>query len=77
MIQQVYGVADDRRDLLQLLDQEAPVLAAEEEELLDEATRVAAEGPIEPDSDLGDVIDSIGDDVIDAAELEDSEPDEK
>jgi len=45
MIQQVYGVADDRRDLLQLLDQEAPVLAAEEEELLDEATRVAAESP--------------------------------
>jgi hypothetical protein len=77
MILQVYGVADDRRDLLQLLDQEAPVLAAEEEELLDEATRVAAEGAIEPDSDLGDVIDSIGDDVIDAAELEDSEPDEK
>lgn len=37
MIQQAYGIANDQRDLLRLLDEEAPVLAAEEDELGDMA----------------------------------------
>ncbi len=33
MIQQSYGIARDQRDLMRLLDEEAPIIAAEEEEL--------------------------------------------
>jgi len=35
MIQQAYGLTSDQRDLMQLLDEEAPILAAEEDELGD------------------------------------------
>jgi hypothetical protein len=76
MIQQAYGVADDRRDLLQLLDQTAPELAAEEEELVDEAARVAAETSLDSESDLGDVIEEIGDEDVSGTESEDSKFDE-
>lgn len=44
MIQQAYGVANDQRDLMQLLDQEAPTLAAEEDELGDLAMEESVAG---------------------------------
>jgi transcriptional regulator with XRE-family HTH domain len=47
MIQQPYGIAGDQRDLLQLLDDEAPVLAAEEEELSDLALGEFGDGAAE------------------------------
>jgi hypothetical protein len=35
LIQQSYGISDDQRDLMRLLDEEAPLITAEEEELVD------------------------------------------
>jgi transcriptional regulator with XRE-family HTH domain len=35
MIHQAYGIASDQRDLMRLLDDEAPLIAAEEDELVD------------------------------------------
>jgi hypothetical protein len=35
MIQQSYGIADDQRDLMSQLDEEAQIIAAEEEEIAD------------------------------------------
>ena len=53
MIQQPYGIAGDQRDLLKLLDEEAPVLAAEEEELSDLALGEFGDGTVEEESEAG------------------------
>jgi len=37
LIQQAYGILGDQRDLMRLLDEAAPVIAAEEEQLVDMA----------------------------------------
>ena len=37
LIQQCYGIEGDERDLMKLLDEEAPLIAAEEEEQADNA----------------------------------------
>jgi HTH-type transcriptional regulator, competence development regulator len=42
-IQQSYGIAGDERDLMKLLDEEAPLLAAEEEEQADSALENSTE----------------------------------
>lgn len=46
LIQQSYGIADDNRDLMRLLDEEAPTIAAQEDEKADLAalTSLEAEG---------------------------------
>lgn len=43
MIDVPYGILDDQRDLMRLLDEEAPLLAAEEEELADIALEAELE----------------------------------
>jgi hypothetical protein len=57
MIQQAYGIARDQRDLMQLLDEEAPVLAAEEDELGDLAMEESVEinGEEEYEKRIGEV----------------------
>ena len=37
LIQQSYGIAGDQRDLMRMLDEEAPLIAAEEEQDVDTA----------------------------------------
>lgn len=57
-VQQAYGVAQDQRDLLRLLDQEAPLLAEIEEERADEATEAELSGEViveEEEDELADV----------------------
>jgi len=49
-IQQPWGIAGDQEDLLQLLDEEAPVIAAEEEERVD----TMIEEELQPGSDIYD-----------------------
>jgi len=46
VIEVPYGILDDQRDLMRLLDEEAPLLAAEEEELAD----IALEGEMEEEA---------------------------
>ncbi len=60
VIQQSYGIAGDQKDLMRLLDEEAPLIAAEEEENADNATAVdLASDPLEdegaPEEFEGDV----------------------
>src|SRR5262249_27602331 len=42
-IQQSYGISDDQRPLMKLLDEEAPLIAAEEDELADIALELSEE----------------------------------
>lgn len=52
LIQLPYGIFGDRRDLMRELDEEAPVLAAQEDEAVDEAFETELErGPLEEDED--------------------------
>jgi hypothetical protein len=44
IIQQSYGIAGDQKDLMRLLDEEAPLIAAEEEERAESATSGALSG---------------------------------
>ena len=60
-IQQSYGISYDNKDLMGLLDEEAPVIAQEEDEIADEAAEaemngiVEADLIIEPEEDLVDL----------------------
>jgi hypothetical protein len=59
LIQQSYGIDGDQRDLMRLLDEEAPLIAAEEEEKADHAT---SEGiPNEPSEDNTEIEEFEGD----------------
>jgi len=49
-IQQSYGIANDQKPLLKLLDEEAPLIAAEEDELAD----IAIEAEMGEEDDVGD-----------------------
>jgi len=65
-VQQSYGIADDQRDLMRLLDQEAPLIAEREDELADLATEeelTQAEEPVD-ESELNTV------DINEEAELD-------
>jgi TIR domain len=60
LIQQSYGIEGDQKDLLRLLDEEAPLIAAEEEENADNATAEGltgepADDDIEPEEFEGDI----------------------
>lgn len=48
-IQQSYGIEGDERDLMKLLDEEAPLIAAEEDEQADQALDVEDEEDLEDD----------------------------
>jgi transcriptional regulator with XRE-family HTH domain len=50
LIQQSYGIAGDQKDLLRLLDEEAPLIAAEEEEQVD----IALEADLDVNNVAGD-----------------------
>lgn len=68
MIEQAYGIAGDRRDLLRVLDQEAELIAAVEEEEVESALEeLAAIGPLEEegvdDVDIGEADSEIDDDA--------------
>lgn len=56
-VQQAYGIAQDQRDLMRLLDQEAPLIAELEDERADEATEAELSGVIfeEEEDELADV----------------------
>jgi hypothetical protein len=57
-VQQAYGVAQDQRDLMRLLDQEAPLIAELEDERADEATEAELSGELiveEEEDELADV----------------------
>ena len=68
-IQQVYGIAYDRKDLMGLLDQEAPLIAGTEDELAD----LAAEEELSQPEDALDQ-DELSDDTT--GEIEEAGPDE-
>lgn len=68
-IQQVYGIAYDQKNLLGLLDQEAPLIAGTEDEIADLATE---EELSQPESALDQ--DELSDEAIE--EIEETEPDE-
>lgn len=51
-IQQSYGISGDNRDLMRLLDEEAPTIAAEEDDIADEALIESVESPGEEETEL-------------------------
>jgi hypothetical protein len=62
VIQQPYGIRGDQKDLMRLLDEEAPLIAAEEEENADNATAAGlaaepSEDDVEPEEFEGDLED--------------------
>jgi transcriptional regulator with XRE-family HTH domain len=69
-IQQSYGIEGDQRDLMKLLDEEAPLIAAEEEEQADSALEGGAE-----DEELDD--ESWEEEELDSPADEPEEKDEK
>ena len=57
MIQQSYGIVDDQRDLMSQLDEEAALIAAEEEEIADivlSADVVTQENDVDADAEFPD-----------------------
>ncbi len=57
-VQQAYGIAQDQKDLLRLLDQEAPLIAELEDEIADEATEAELSRELiieEEEDELADV----------------------
>lgn len=60
LIQLPYGVAGDQRDLMRELDEEAPIIAAEEDEAVDSALESELEqGPLDEDELTGEDVDAV------------------
>ena len=60
VIQQAYGIAADQKDLLRKLDEEAPIIAEEEDELAEQTLYEGLQASYETDSDEDDdVIDPL------------------
>lgn len=57
LIQQAYGIAEDQKDLLRLLDEEAPIIAEREERMAD----IALEADLDEEEDSDDELDMEGD----------------